>query len=55
MARAALTTASIGLLSYVVPVDEAIHDGTLKLLVGLKCQVRCLRSPPFPSIQFNPN
>lgn len=31
-------------LTHVVPVDSAIHDGILKMLVHLKCQVR----PPSP-------
>lgn len=26
-------------LNYIVPVDSQIHDGTLRMLVGLNCQV----------------
>jgi hypothetical protein len=35
-------------LTHVVPVDSAIHDGILKMLVHLKCQVR-------PNISFAPH
>lgn len=57
LARASLESAALGFLSYVVPVDEPMHDGVLKQLVGIKCQVRrlppvspCSRSRPPPQI-----
>lgn len=47
LARASLESAAAGFLAHVVPVDAALHDGVLKLLVSLKCQVRPLPLP-FP-------
>ena len=45
----ALREATNAFLPYVVPVDSPIHDGVLKMLVALKCQVRPLSPLLSPS------
>lgn len=39
-----LRDAAAAFMRYVVPVDSQMHDGTLKMLVGLKCQVSRARA-----------
>lgn len=34
-----LRDAASAFLNFIVPVDSQIHDGTLRMLVGLNCQV----------------